>query len=560
MDKLMQTLRSLDGKSYKALKQIQGTYRGNGFTLKIDYVQGDPFASPSRLRVLIPFSRLKTDESILETSHRKIAAEDFIARQVQKQIRKRKSEKMGTGKGGLVYIDAPGQEVLQRTAVKLSSTYIDIRFSAGLPANGRRIRGNDAARLAGEIIPRMAQNAVDELSPQDLSDHLELADDQQVIRRYLSDHDYVSFVSNGAVLPRESGVSSRPMKNAVPFQSPEAFEQTIPLTNGKSVTGMALPAGLTLIAGGGYHGKSTLLHAIERGIYNHVKGDGRELTITNDSAVKIRAEDGRGVHNVNITPFISDLPFKKNTESFSTPDASGSTSQAAAVMEALEAGSRLLLMDEDTTATNFMIRDARMQRLVENEPITPFVDHAAALTKDLGVSVILAVGGSGDYFEHADQVITMKEYHPYDRTDEAKQIAAELITGRRELAGSPLHIPEARHFDRSSFKQQWDHKQKVDAKGLHLILFGRNAIDLSSLEQLVDLSQTRAIARMISILVKNEKENGTVNDLTEKLYKKIEQDGLDVLSPFKDQHPGDLALPRREELTAALNRFRRSES
>ncbi|PYZ98330.1 ATPase [Alteribacter lacisalsi] len=557
MDNLVKTLRHLEGKSYKALKQIQGTYTGSDFTLSIDYVQGDPFASPSKFRVILPYSSLGTEKAILKTKHRKIALEDFIARQVNRQFIKHSPRKMGTGKGGLVFFDAPGQEILERTAVKLTERSIEIRISAGLPANGRKIRGHDAARLVGDIIPFTAKKAIELFSRNDLSTHLELADDQQMIRDYLEQHGYVTFIANGAVLPRESGVSNRPLKGAVPFHTPSEFEKTVPLTNGKTVTGMALPEGLTLIAGGGYHGKSTLLHAIERGIYDHAPGDGREFVITRRSAVKVRAEDGRSVHSVNITPFISNLPFQKDTQSFSTPDASGSTSQAAAIMEALEIGSTLLLMDEDTTATNFMIRDARMQRLVEEEPITPFLDHVSDLTKTLEVSVILAVGGSGDYFEQADNVLLMKEYKPYDRTEQAAQIAEELQTGRLEQSGVPLFVPDARPFDRKNFLRQWDHKQKVEAKGLHTILFSKNRIDLSHVEQLVDESQTRALARIVSILVKTTNETMTIIEALDRLYAEIEREGLDALAVFKGQHPGDLALPRKEEAAAALNRFRR---
>ncbi|WP_407923549.1 ABC-ATPase domain-containing protein [Alteribacter lacisalsi] len=557
LDNLVKTLRHLEGKSYKALKQIQGTYTGSDFTLSIDYVQGDPFASPSKFRVILPYSSLGTEKAILKTKHRKIALEDFIARQVNRQFIKHSPRKMGTGKGGLVFFDAPGQEILERTAVKLTERSIEIRISAGLPANGRKIRGHDAARLVGDIIPFTAKKAIELFSRNDLSTHLELADDQQMIRDYLEQHGYVTFIANGAVLPRESGVSNRPLKGAVPFHTPSEFEKTVPLTNGKTVTGMALPEGLTLIAGGGYHGKSTLLHAIERGIYDHAPGDGREFVITRRSAVKVRAEDGRSVHSVNITPFISNLPFQKDTQSFSTPDASGSTSQAAAIMEALEIGSTLLLMDEDTTATNFMIRDARMQRLVEEEPITPFLDHVSDLTKTLEVSVILAVGGSGDYFEQADNVLLMKEYKPYDRTEQAAQIAEELQTGRLEQSGVPLFVPDARPFDRKNFLRQWDHKQKVEAKGLHTILFSKNRIDLSHVEQLVDESQTRALARIVSILVKTTNETMTIIEALDRLYAEIEREGLDALAVFKGQHPGDLALPRKEEAAAALNRFRR---
>ena len=101
---------------------------------------------------------------------------------------------------------------------------------------------------------------------------------------------------------------------------------------------MGIRKGITLIVGGGYHGKSTLLKALEAGVYNHIAGDGREFVITDDTAFKLRAEDGRSITGVDISPFIKNLPNKKDTVHFSTEDASGSTSQAANLMEALESG------------------------------------------------------------------------------------------------------------------------------------------------------------------------------------------------------------------------------
>lgn len=74
---------------------------------------------------------------------------------------------------------------------------------------------------------------------------------------------------------------------------------------------MGIPEGVTLIVGGGFHGKSTLLQALERGVYHHIAGDGREMVITRQDAVKVRAEDGRNIEKVNISAFINNLPAKK---------------------------------------------------------------------------------------------------------------------------------------------------------------------------------------------------------------------------------------------------------
>nr|WP_096434959.1 ABC-ATPase domain-containing protein [Alteribacter populi] len=561
MKQLTKKLRELDGKGYKALKSIQGRYKGDSYTLFIDYVQGDPFANPSKIRMVYPLSQSHLQNSYFHTRVRKVALEDFIARQVQRMIMKKKHRIGGTGKSGLIAVDAPGQEVIDRTTVLVSENEIDIRLSIGLPATGRRISGREAAKLMGEIIPSITTDALQQYSKNDLLKHLELADDQEMMRAFLKENDLVSFIANDSVLPRISGISNKPLlkDKVVPFSSPKAYERTIQLTNGKTVTGMAIPKGVTLIVGGGYHGKSTLLQAIERGIYNHVKGDGREFVITDESAMKIRSEDGRSVHKVNITPFISNLPFKKATHAFSSQDASGSTSQATNIMEALEMDAKALLIDEDTSATNFMIRDARMQKLVHQtkEPITPFLDQVRPLFDSKQISTIMVIGGSGDYFDVADNVIMMDEYKPYDKTKEAKQISKEYKNHRESEELKNFIDPPLRLIDRKSFLKALDRKEKLDVKGKNTILINRQSIDLSQAEQLVDPSQTRAIALVIKQIIKDSKGPATMKDAVEQMITKMENEGLEVLAPFKDQHPGDLALPRKHEIAAAFNRFRR---
>ena len=160
-------------------------------------------------------------------------------------------------------------------------------------------------------------------------------------------------------------------------------------------------------------------------MYDHISGDGREYVITDGDAVKIRAEDGRSIKGTDISMFINDLPNGKDTKRFSTADASGSTSQAANVIESMEAGASLFLIDEDTSATNFMIRDELMQRVIHRdmEPITPFIDRIRELYESYGISTVIVAGSSGAYFHVADSIIQMDRYVPKDITDYAKKEA-----------------------------------------------------------------------------------------------------------------------------------------
>ncbi|OUM86123.1 MAG: ATPase [Bacillus thermozeamaize] len=561
MRRLKQLLEQIDGRGYKAYKSIQGTYTDGELTLFIDYVQGDPFASPSRIRLRVGRAASGMPEEWDASVHRRIALEDFLARVAARTIRQYQTRR-GSGKSGMLAVDEPGQEILPRTAVKVTREYVELRMKVGLPAAGRRILGREAAEMLCEDVPSIGRQALFRASLEEkrLLDHLQLADDQAAIRQALKERGLVAFVANGSVLPRESGVSNRPLKGKViPFVSPPSLEVTIDLPDGRTIKGMGIPEGITLIVGGGYHGKSTLLKAIERGVYNHIRGDGREYVITRERAMKIRAEDGRRVEKVDISPFINRLPFGQDTRQFSTEDASGSTSQAANIMEALEVGCDLLLMDEDTSATNFMIRDARMQALVakEQEPITPFIDKVRQLYEERRVSTILVLGGSGDYLDVADRVIKMETYRPYDVTEEAKEIAARIPTHRRQEGGRHFGSPPKRMILPESFDARRGRKEKVDAKGLHTIVYGEETVDLGGLEQLVDPSQTRALAEVFRILEK-QVANGqwSVAECIDWVEKQLHREGLDFLSPYRGQHPGDLAWPRRMEMAAAVNRLR----
>jgi predicted ABC-class ATPase len=561
---LRRLLARIDGRGYKAYRDIAGCFDFADYSLSIDYVQGDPFASPSRFRVQIPHQRAGFPSYLFSSRIRRIGFQDYLARAFRGAIRRFAKQRRGTGHSGLFQVDAGGQEVLERSSICLGTQRLEARFFVGLPASGRRVLARQAVEMIFGEVPRIACSSLlyEHHSEKDIRDHVEVVEDQEHMRKQLSEEGLVAFLANGSILPRRSGVDDRPLEKGadrvvVPFESPPDLEVELDCPNSGKIRGLGIPRGVTLVVGGGYHGKSTLLRAIERGVYNHVPGDGRERTVTLTSATKIRAEDGRYVEKVDISPFISNLPYGRDTACFSTENASGSTSQAANIIEALEVGAELLLIDEDTSATNFIIRDARMQVLVEKskEPITPFLDQVRALYNDHGTSTILVMGGSGDYFDVADQVIMMDEYHPRAVTERAKQIVREFPS-RREAEGKlGFGALRGRHPDPSSFDPSRGRREvKVDAKGLKMILFGSTLIDLSSLEQLVDVSQTRSIARAILMFANRYAPRDlSLCEGLELLESELELKGLDALTPFK---VGNLARPRMQEVAFAINRLR----
>ena len=537
---LRQKLTQIDGGGYKTYGD-PGAYRFPRFMLFVDYVQGDPFATPSRRRVRVAQADAGFDARLFENQARRVALEDFIARAFSAAIGRIVQGNRGTGKSGLMGVDRGGQEILERTAALVTDRFVEVRFVAGLPADGRRCLGRGAVAMLLDELPRLVDASLflEALDSGAVSGHVEAAEDQECLRGQLQEKHLVAFLADGSILPRESGIRDRPLAagNVVSFQSPPELRFELQLPNRGRVRGMGIPEGVSLIVGGGYHGKSTLLSALERGVYSHIPGDGRELVACRDDAVKIRAEDGRRVEKVDTSPFINNLPFGTDTVSFCTENASGSTSQAANIAEALEVGSRLLLVDEDTSATNFMIRDELMQQLIarEKEPITPFIDQVRNLYREHGVSTVLVMGGSGEYFEVADTVIAMENYQPRVVTGRAREIAAARKSTRRREGGGrfgPLRprVPLARGLN-----PRRGRKDKVAAKGLRTILFGREMADLACVEQLIDRSQTRAIGDMVWYGLRQGYFDGesTLTRVLDRLLADVGAGGLDVISPHR---------------------------
>ncbi|HEX2986970.1 MAG TPA: ABC-ATPase domain-containing protein [Chloroflexota bacterium] len=562
---LEQRLRSIDRRGYPAYKELAGAHEFPNYTLYIDHVQGDPFAAPSMLRVRVPQQVADFPATLYSSPVRRVALEDYLTRQFAAAIRRHVKGSRGTGKSGRISVDVGGQEILERTSCVVNGRFVEIRFSAGLPAAGRTVLAGEAIAMFYQEIPRLVEASLrySALNPQSVQTHVEVAEDDRALREQLEGMGLVAFVADGAILPRESGVSARPMAadRAVPFASPPQLQVELQAPNRGKIPGMGIPAGITLIVGGGYHGKSTLLSALQMGVYDHIPGDGREYVVTRTDAVKIRAEDGRRVERVNVSPFISNLPFQKDTTAFSTDNASGSTSQAANIVEALEAGSRLLLMDEDSCATNFMIRDEKMQKLVpkEREPITPLIDQVRSLFDEHGVSTLLVMGGSGDYFEVADTVISLDSYRPKVVTDRARQIASEDPSPRRQEAAGGFGRIVERIPLAESLNPYRGERVKVRARGMENIQFGDENIDLDDVEQLVDPSQSVAIANMLLYALNRGylDNRTTLRRLLERIYGDLASGGLDAISPFRgERHPGDYAMPRMQEVAAAINRLR----
>lgn len=555
---LIKTLREIDNKSYPLYKQLKGSYDMTGFILNIEHVQGDPFASPSMVSVEIPSVKAAFPRDLYDNEEKQVALEDQLLRLFAGELRKYSFKAKGSGKSGFMGAIMPGPEVLKRTGCEISDKgTVLVRFEVGFPANGRRINSRELEKMLIQFVPEVVSRTLyyDRSKEKQFKQIAELAEDQEFIRGELKKRNLVAFVANGAILPRESGVSSRPMKQAVAFQSPKSLEVTLQLPNKGELKGMGIPQGITMIVGGGFHGKSTLLKALEVGVYNHIAGDGREYVITDDTAVKLRAEDGRSIQKVDISMFINNLPNGKDTTCFSTEDASGSTSQAANVVEAMEAGSSLFLVDEDTSATNFMVRDELMQKVVHRdmEPITPFSLRVRQLYETAQISTILVAGSSGSYFYQADHIIQMKEYHPEDITEMAKSVAQEFATIDEQV--SKIALPD---FSRArTWLRKSDTRERVKMKvmGKDSISINKETIDLRYVEQLVETGQLAGLANVVWYIRTNFlSENMPMTEAVDRIEKLLNTCGFEKICAGRV--PGNITVPRRQEIFACLNRWR----
>ncbi|PTP28914.1 isopentenyl-diphosphate delta-isomerase [Vibrio splendidus] len=546
MDQLTAKLKKLEKQNFRAYQQIKGQYDFADFELHIDHVQGDPYASSSRFRATRAWSLTGLGWLKEKSYEYQVAARDFIARSFSEFAKQETT----------VSIALTGQTVLDNTSVVFTEHGIEIRFRINLPADGRSILAKKAINIITFYLPKFIRRATleRELNIEAMIKHCEAVEDQDALRAQLEENNLAAFVANGSVLPRIAGNCDLPMKGAVPFATPESLSVTLNTPNQGDVTGLGIPKGITLIVGGGFHGKSTLLNAVERSIYNHIPGDGREGIVTATDTMKIRAEDGRCVHNLNLSNYINHLPMQKDTSDFSTQDASGSTSQAAWLQESIEAGVQTLLIDEDTSATNFMIRDERMQALVSKgaEPITPLVDRIGQLREEMDISTIVVMGGSGDYLDVADTVIQMHDYQAVDVTEKAQEVIAQHPTQRTNECETALETFVPRSLNRAALMNiLTDGKFRVNAKGKESLRFGKEFADLSALEQLESTSEVNAIGWAWFQFAQTP---GWSNNPA-KEFSAILSDEWHVNMP----NYGDLAKPRVLDVMAALNRMRKSQ-
>jgi predicted ABC-class ATPase len=547
----------VDGLSYAAYRRILGRHAVGEFEVVVDRVPPDPYAGQARVRLVCDRAKAHLPPELVSSRSRRIGTEDYLARgaadALESQVRRGGNAPPGTGR---ISLEPIGPAMLERGSCRITATSIELRLLVDLPAAGRRVRGLEAEELFFTDLQRLATAAV--LFParraEEAARHADAAEDHEALQAEIASRGLVAFVADGSLLPRAGGEDAGPRRDGreVPFESPESLAVTVRLPHAGMVRGMGIPAGVTVIVGGGFHGKSTLLDAIVSGVHPHRPGDGRELVATCLEAVAVRSENGRSVRRVDISAFLAELPSGEAAADFSAERASGSTSLAASIVEAIEIGARVLLMDEDTSATNFLIRDGRMPRLVPRplEPIVPYLDRVKEMHRRFGVSTLLVTGGSGDYLEAADTVILMRGYRAEDATARAREVVSATRSVRIAEAVPAMRPPAARQ---PSVTVQEGPPPRVGLRGPRGLRIGDETVDLVAVEPIEETGQVRALAFLLREAARRMEAGKDLASLVREIDGWLDAEGLDALDPPAAY---DLSRPRRFEIAGAINRWR----
>jgi len=529
MRELHQRLLKMHGKPYGVYKSLQGQYFNFGdFTIKFTHIQGDPHAQPSRAMLSAKMSSLGFPEDLLGTKEKEISLADFLLRQFDKSAEN-------------ISIVRAHSQIMQRNSMCIENGIVRVLVSFNLPGDGRRIEGEKASELLIGILSDWITAAMywNNLNKEACKTHVEYFINRNFLLSQLAEKELAAFIPNGAILPRESGVSEAPMQNAIPFVSPPELLVELSLPNGEQVAGMGIPKGITVIAGGGFHGKSTLLHALEEAVYPHIPGDGREYIVIDESATPIKTEEGRVVNGTDISSLVRELPLKGNTENFCTKNASGATSQAANLLEAFELGVSTILIDEDASAVNFLIRDERMRSLIssESEPLIPLTDRIKDFANN-GINFIIVSGACGDYLSLADTIIAFTEYKARCFTENAKKLKVE--SGDWRFGSRRVNT----EIFQSGLKPGSVLEKSVKIKAIAgQISIGMLRTDLRKFPSFCHQELQRGIAEILHNFIK-ENSGGNLKEALESVCEKL-----------PENETNDLALPRVMELGAAFLRI-----
>ena len=560
MKALYQKIRALNGKNYGLYKSLaEKSWDFGDFVLEFLHVQGDPFAPASRVLLKASLQKLGYTPVWGSSFERRLALSDFLLRRLSAVVQERFPEKNAP-----VAIENPGPEMLVRNSLWVDNGDLRVCLQVRLPGEGRKIESEAAAEILTMVLPDLVSASLynDSARAGQLEMHYSVLAERKEILEQLDGRGLSAFVPDGAVLPRASGLSEAPLKDAVPFVAPPEMAVTLEVC-GREIRGMGISRGVTVITGGAFHGKSTLLQALTRSVFPHVPGDGREGIVVDETALRVGVEDGRSVRATDLSIFVRDLPGGVSTKDFTTLSASGSTSEAANLLEAIEAGSRTFLIDEDSSAVNFLIRDIRVRKLLgdDREPLIPLTDRIREIAQ-AGYSFILVAGACGDYLDLADNIIIMANYKA-----ECAKSTKLVESAKAESSEANFAPPAPRAF--AAYMQPLqksvrpasavERQVKVKLSGDSLLQIGFLVADTSRLNTLVDKSQRLGAGFLLLNLLQNAASNAdsmasdSVSEAAGKLCENIRNVGFRNLPQGLSR---EMSLPREVDIACAAFRLR----
>ena len=559
MKALYQKIRTLNGKNYGLYKSLADKPWDFGdFALEFLHVQGDPYAPASRVVIKANLSMLGYSGEWGGSFERRLALSDFLHRKLSRLVKEKYPDK-----DAAIVFDTAGPEMLVRNSLWIDNGELRACLQVRLPGEGRKIQAEVAAEILTMVLPDLVSAGLyysksDEAA---LQEHFRVLAERKEILAQLESRGLCAFVPDGAVLPRASGLSELPLEGAVPFTAPEQMAVTLNVC-GREIRGMGIPKGITVITGGAFHGKSTLLQALTRAVYPHIPGDGREGIVIDESALRVGVEDGRSVRGTDLSMFVRDLPGGVSTKNFNTLSASGSTSEAANLLEAMEAGSRAFLIDEDSSAVNFLIRDVRVRKLLgdDREPLIPLTDRIREISAQ-GYSFILVAGACGDYLDLADNIVIMANYKAEcaksSPSPESQQSTA-AVSSARPFVGYMQPLQKSVRPTSAVERQV-----KVKLLGDTLLQIGFLVSDTSRLNTLVDKQQRLGAGFVLLNLLQNAASNSESSDASaagdsvaatiRKLYEKIQNVGFRNLPQGMSR---EMSLPRVVDIACVAFRLR----
>ena len=558
MKALYQKIRTLNGKNYGLYKSLADKPWDFGdFALEFLHVQGDPYAPASRVVIKANLSMLGYAGEWGGSFERRLALSDFLHRKLSRLVKERYPDK-----DAAIVFDTAGPEMLVRNSLWIDNGELRACLQVRLPGEGRKIQAEVAAEILTMVLPDLVSAGLyysksDEAA---LQEHFRVLAERKEILAQLETRGLCAFVPDGAVLPRASGLSELPLEGAVPFTAPEQMAVTLNVC-GREIRGMGIPKGITVITGGAFHGKSTLLQALTRAVYPHIPGDGREGIVIDESALRVGVEDGRSVRGTDLSQFVRDLPGGVSTKNFNTLSASGSTSEAANLLEAMEAGSRAFLIDEDSSAVNFLIRDVRVRKLLgdDREPLIPLTDRIREISAQ-GYSFILVAGACGDYLDLADNIVIMANY----KAECAKSSQPGTCSGEAAVSSARPFVGYMQPLQKSVRPTSAVERQvKVKLSGDTLLQIGFLVSDTSRLNTLVDKQQRLGAGFVLLNLLQNAASNSESSDASnagdsvavtiQKLYEKIQNVGFRNLPQGMSR---EMSLPRVVDIACVAFRLR----